>query len=116
LGQTHRGAYHRYYDYASSLLCAYEELEGIYDELWRGILLISNAGQILEYLGQHKPPYQSGGSTQVHRALNALVNSSIFRKEQRGDYIFVEPMFQHWVAKCIRAPENFSQSFRQLFL
>ncbi len=84
-----------------SLVHTYEELEGIYDEMWKRILGIPKAGQILEYIAQHKPPYQSGNSTQVQRALSALTKSSVLRKEQRGQYAFVEPMFRNWILKRI---------------
>jgi AAA+ ATPase superfamily predicted ATPase len=87
-----------------SLVRTYEELEGIYDELWKRILTIPKAGQILEYLVQQRPPYQVGESTQVQRALTALINTSILRKERRGRYTFVEPMFKNWILRRISSP------------
>lgn len=87
-----------------TLLHTYQELEGIYDELWKRILSIPKASQVLEYLVQHKPPYQSGGSTQVQRALTALVNTSILRKERRGHYTFIEPMFKNWILQQLALP------------
>lgn len=72
-------------------------LEPIYDELWRQILAIHGGAFVARQVAYNHLPYRGLDATVARRALTKLRNLSILQKLGRGEYLFVEPMFQQWI-------------------
>lgn len=83
----------------SSIERAFDQLEAIYDELWKRVLEIKGADKVLIALAEGTPPYRTNDDVVVKRALSRLLNISILKRIKRGDYQFVEPMFERWMVR-----------------
>ncbi len=74
-----------------------EQFDPIYEELWKHILPISKADQILIAIAFDEPPYRGQTPTYVKRAIDFLIKNSIIYRSSRGRYQFVEPLFKRWI-------------------
>lgn len=75
----------------------FEQLDAIYEELWKRILDIRGGDAVLTDIASGAPPYRGKNATLVRRAVDQLLESGIIVKTGRGQYRFVEPMFRHWI-------------------
>ncbi len=94
-GKTEIIAYHAH----AALKQTFEQFDVIYEELWKRILGISKADEVLIALASGDPPYRGKPATVVRRAIDGLIKNSIILRPARGSYRFVEPMFQHWIVE-----------------
>lgn len=78
---------------------SFDQLEAIYDELWKRVHEIKGAEKVLIALAEGTPPYRTNDDVVVKRALNRLLNISILKRIKRGEYQFVEPMFEKWIVR-----------------
>ncbi len=80
-----------------SLHQAFDQLDAVYENLWRRVSEISLGEEVLAALVEGNPPYRGNNPTAVQRAIDALIKTSIIIRASRGQYRFVEPMFQRWI-------------------
>lgn len=76
-------------------------LEPIYEESWKQILSVRGGASVTQQVAMNRPPYHGVDPTAARRALTKLRNLSILEKRGRGEYLFVEPMFQQWIIRNI---------------
>lgn len=94
-GKTQIVASHAY----AALEQTFEQFDAIYEELWKRILEIAKADEVLIALASGTPPYRGNPATPVRRAIDGLIKNSIISRPTRGRYQFVESMFQHWIVE-----------------
>lgn len=85
-----------------SLNQTFEQLDAIYEDLWKKVLEIQDGEAVLAAIAAGDPPYRGKSPTTVRRAIDALIKTSIIVRTARGQYHFVEPMFQRWIITNIR--------------
>lgn len=77
-----------------------DSLDATYSEVWEQIRKFRHAGRLVTGLMEGKRPYSVDlDAGTVSRLLTVLQEMAVLRRHGRGDYAFVEPLFERWLRR-----------------